>query len=226
MLDRTPVLVSALIERDVRIRSVLPRDPDRFPWAGHMGLVMLPEVIEAIDPTHSTLIFTNTRSQAERWHHALHLAKPEWSSTLALHHGSIDRKERERIEAGLKNGSLRIVVATSSLDLGVDFAPVERVTRSVLQRESPVYYSPVGRAGHRPGAVPCEIVCIPTHGLEMIEVAAVRGAIAGGHIEPRLPSKKPLDVLVQHIVTCAASATASRPMHSTTRSAPPPATAR
>lgn len=200
--DRTPVLVSAPIEREVRIRSVLPRDPDRFPWAGHMGLVMLPEVIEAIDPAHSTLIFTNTRSQAERWHHALHLAKPEWSSILALHHGSIDRKERERIEAGLKNGSLRIVVATSSLDLGVDFAPVERVMQIGSPKGIARLMQRAGRAGHRPGA-PCEIVCIPTHGLEMIEVAAVRGAIAGGHIEPRLPLKKPLDVLVQHIVTCA-----------------------
>lgn len=202
------VVVSAEIERPVIIESVLPGEDDPFPWAGHLGLTQLPRVIDAIStdadgqPSESTLIFVNTRSQAERWHHALHAAKPEWHGLLALHHGSIDREERERVEHGLKDGSVRVVVATSSLDLGVDFAPVECVMQIGSPKGIARLMQRAGRASHRPGA-PCRVICVPTHALEMVEVAAVRRSIASGDIEPRSGENAPLDVLSQHLVTVA-----------------------
>ena len=195
-----PTLVSARIDRPVVIETLLPRKGDPFPWAGHLGLSMLDRVAEAIDPSHSTLVFTNTRSQAERWFHALSLVRPAWTTFMALHHGSIDRAERERVEAGLKDGSVRVVVATSSLDLGVDFAPVERVMQIGSPKGIARLVQRAGRASHRPGA-PCHIVCVPTHALEMVEVAAVRRALAAGELESRTPEDKPIDVLTQHIVT-------------------------
>lgn len=196
-----PVVVSSTMARPVVIESLLPRRIDTFPWAGHLGLTMLPEVVEYLDPSKSTLIFTNTRSQAERWFHALMCVKPEWAAIAGLHHGSIERDERERIEAGLKDGSVRLVVATSSLDLGVDFAPVERVMQIGSPKGIARLMQRAGRSGHRPGET-CRIACVPTHGLELIEAAAVRRAVEEGKIEPRTAADKPLDVLAQHLVTC------------------------
>lgn len=195
-----PVIVSGEIDRPVVIETLLPRAGDPFPWAGHLGLSMLPRVIEAIDPSHSTLIFVNTRSQSEMWFHALQAAKPEWFPILGLHHGSIDREERERVEAGLKDGSVKIVVATSSLDLGVDFAPVERVFQIGSPKGIARLMQRAGRASHRPGER-CHIVCVPTHALEMLEVAAVRRAVEMGFVESRTSESRPLDVLAQHLVT-------------------------
>lgn len=207
-VGNVPTLVSAEIDRPVIIESVLPSEGDPFPWAGHLGLTQLPRVVDAIEtdaggmPVHSTLVFVNTRSQAERWHHALHAAKPEWAPVLALHHGSIDRDERERVEHGLKDGSVRVVVATSSLDLGVDFAPVECVMQIGSPKGIARLMQRAGRASHRPGA-PCRVVCVPTHALEMVEVAAVRRAIDAGQVEPRTGENQPLDVLSQHLVSMA-----------------------
>lgn len=196
-----PVVVRGNMPRPVVITTLFPSERG-LPWAGHMGMSMLPEVLKWLDPARSTLVFLNTRAQAEIWYQAILHSRPDWAGVLGLHHGSIDRAAREHIEAGLKDGSVRIVVATSSLDLGVDFAPVERVMQigsikgiaRVLQR--------AGRAAHRPGAT-CEIVCVPTYALELVEIAAARKAIERGEIEPRLPMDKPLDVLTQHLVTCA-----------------------
>jgi len=201
-------LISSDIERPVNIESVLPELDEPFPWAGHLGMNQVPRVVDAIEtdgdggPLHSTLIFVNTRSQAERWHGALHAARPEWRDVLALHHGSIDREERERVEHGLKDGSVKLTVATSSLDLGVDFAPVERVFQIGSPKGIARLMQRAGRASHRPGA-PCTVVCVPTNALEMVEVAAVRRALAAREIEPRTPENAPLDVLSQHMVTVA-----------------------
>ena len=195
-------LITASVDRPICIDSVLPGRDDRFPWAGHLGMHQLARVVASLDPAQSTLVFVNTRSQAERWFHAIELAKPEWRSIMALHHGSIDRGAREEVERGLKDGSIRIVVATSSLDLGVDFAPVERVVQIGSPKGIARLMQRAGRASHQPGQT-CRITCVPTHGLEMIEVAAARRAIDAGHIEPRVSETKPLDVLTQHLVTCA-----------------------
>lgn len=196
-----PVIVTTDLERRVRVDTVLPAPGDPFPWAGHLGLSMLDRVVEAIDPSRSTLVFTNTRSQAERWYQAILSRRPEWERVAGLHHGSIDRDRREEIERGLKSGSIRVVVATSSLDLGVDFAPVERVMQIGSPKGIARLMQRAGRAAHRPGE-DCCITCVPTHGLELLEVAAVRMALERGEVEPRTPADKPLDVLAQHIVTC------------------------
>ncbi|HEX8877622.1 MAG TPA: ligase-associated DNA damage response DEXH box helicase [Phycisphaerales bacterium] len=197
-----PTIVRGSMQREITIRTLTPAPGARMPWAGHLGMHMLPRVVEALDPSVSTLVFTNTRSQAELWFQAILNAKPEWEPVLALHHGSLDRDEREAVEGGLKSGSLRIVVATSSLDLGVDFAAVESVIQIGSVKGIARLIQRAGRAAHRPGA-PCSILCVPTHTLELIEIDAARRAMLESRIEPRTPLNKPLDVLSQHLVTCA-----------------------
>lgn len=201
-LQSHPVVISERLDRPVEIETLLPTEPRQLPWAGHLGLRMLPRVLEALDPEQATLLFTNTRSQAELWHGAILAARPEWGATTALHHGSIDRAERERVERGLKEGTLRLVVATSSLDLGVDFSPVDRVFQIGSPKRIARMLQRAGRSGHRPGES-CRIVCVPTHAMELVEIAAVRDAIAQGIVEPRVSQHRPLDVLAQHMVTCA-----------------------
>lgn len=193
-------IITGDMDRPVTIDSVLPRDPRTLPWAGHLGLSMLPAVLAELDPATPTIVFTNTRSQAERWFSAIMAARPELESVSALHHGSLDRDDRATIEAGLKRGTIRIVVATSSLDLGVDFDPIERVIQIGSPKGVSRLIQRAGRASHRPRAA-CRISCVPTHALELIEIAAARDGAHRGMIEARESPAKPLDVLAQHIVT-------------------------
>lgn len=200
-----PTIVHGAMARQIVVDSVIPGDLKRLPLAGHLGLNLLPDVIEAITPDveahRSVLLFTNTRSQSERWYNGILSLKPEWAGVMALHHGSIDRADREAVEAGLKDGTIHLVVATSSLDLGVDFAPVERVLQVGSPKGIARLMQRAGRAAHRPNTA-CRVTCVPTHGLELFEIAAARTAIDSGTIEPRPPHAKPLDVLAQHLVTC------------------------
>jgi len=195
-------LVRGAVPKKLIIDTLLPPRAERFPWGGHLGLTMLPQVIEEIDKSSTTLVFTNTRSQSEIWYHALIAARPDWSGVVALHHGSLDRAVREWVEAGLKSGELKAVVCTSSLDLGVDFLPVERVLQIGSPKGVARLLQRAGRSGHAPGR-PSRITLVPTHSLEMVEGAAARAAIAEGHIEARTSPQQPLDVLVQHLVTVA-----------------------
>ena len=195
-------LVRGQVPKQLIIDSLLPATSERFPWAGHLGLTMLPQVIDEIARSSTTLVFTNTRSQSEIWYQALLAAKPEWAGLIALHHGSLDRGVREWVELGLKNGELRAVICTSSLDLGVDFLPVERVLQIGSPKGVARLLQRAGRSGHAPGR-PSRLTLVPTHSIEMVEGAAARAAIAAGHIETRTSPKQPLDVLVQHLVTVA-----------------------
>ncbi len=190
------------MHRPIVIETVLPSESSRLPWAGHLGLSMLPDVVQSLDISVPTIIFTNTRSQSERWFHAIQVLRPDWSPVMALHHGSIEREERERVEAGLKEGSLRLVIATSSLDLGVDFSPVERVYQIGSPKGIARIAQRAGRASHRPNAA-CRVLCVPTHALELFEIDAARRALLAGEVEARTAPDKPLDVLAQHMVTCA-----------------------
>ncbi|MFM9927075.1 ligase-associated DNA damage response DEXH box helicase [Variovorax sp. H27-G14] len=194
------VLVQGQVPKKLVIDSLLPGRAERFPWGGHLGLTMLPQVIEEIAGSKTTLVFTNTRSQSEIWYQALLEAKPEWAGTIALHHGSLDREVRAWVEQGLKSGELKAVVCTSSLDLGVDFLPVERVLQIGSPKGVARLLQRAGRSGHAPGR-PSRITLVPTHSIEMVEGAAARSAIAAGHIEARHSPDQPLDVLVQHLVT-------------------------
>ncbi len=197
-------VVQARVPRRLDIDTLIPAPMERFPWAGHMGLRLLPQVVAAIDAATTTLVFTNTRSQAERWFEAIQSARPDWKKLLALHHGSVDRDLRTRAEQGLKQGRLKCVVATSSLDLGVDFGPVDQVLQVGSPKGIARLLQRAGRSGHAPGATG-RLVCVPTHALELVECAAARTAAEAGRVEPRRPLISPLDCLAQHIVTVACS---------------------
>ncbi|WP_254967805.1 ligase-associated DNA damage response DEXH box helicase [Cyanobium sp. CH-040] len=197
-----PLIISAAIERPTAIRSLLPETIDGFPWAGHLGLRMYEELVAALDPAVSTLLFTNTRNQAERWHQCLRYACPEMEDALALHHSAIDRAEREAIEAAVKSGALRWVVCTSSLDLGVDFQPVERVVQIGSAKNLARLLQRAGRSAHCPGGT-AQVLFMPTNALELLEVSAMRRGLAEGLVETRRPPEAPLDVLLQHLTTLA-----------------------
>ena len=195
-------IISGVDPKDVVIDALLPPVVERFPWAGHLGTQMLPQVLTAIEEGESSIVFTNTRSQTEIWYQSILEARPDWAGTIALHHGSLDRKRREWVENGLREGKLRCVIATSSLDLGVDFSPVDRVLQVGSPKGVARLLQRAGRSGHRPGAV-SRVTCVPTNALELIEVAAARDGVERGAIESRLPVDRPLDVLAQHVVTVA-----------------------
>jgi ATP-dependent helicase Lhr and Lhr-like helicase len=197
-----PVIVQSKIERKTVITSVLPKSVDSFPWAGHLGLRMFEELVAALDIERSTLIFVNTRSQAERWYQALNYAMPEHLEQIALHHGSIDFDTRLLIESKLKSGDIKWVVCTSSLDLGVDFQPVERVVQIGSAKNLARLLQRAGRSAHLPGGT-SEVFFLPTNALELLEISAFRRGLAAGHIESRHSLNKPYDVLIQHLVTLA-----------------------
>ena len=197
-----PRIITARIRRDTQIRSLLPDTIDGFPWAGHLGLRMYEELVAALDPAVSTLLFTNTRNQAERWHQCLRYACPEMEHALALHHSAIDRAEREAIEAGVKAGALRWVVCTSSLDLGVDFQPVERVVQIGSAKNVTRLLQRAGRSAHLPGGT-SQVLFMPTHALELLELSALRRGLSEGLVEARQPPMAPIDVLLQHLTSLA-----------------------
>lgn len=197
-----PTIIDGGMKRPVTIASLIPEAIDEMPWSGHMGLAMLEPLCERLDPDISTLIFTNTRSQAERWYLEIVRARPQWHGRVALHHGSIDQAVRRRVEAGIKSGALGIVIATSSLDLGVDFSPVERVVQIGSPKGVARLLQRAGRCAHRPGAS-CEVLCVPTHAMELLEIAAARQAVVRNEIEERPGASLALDCLVQHLVTVA-----------------------
>ena len=195
-------IVRGVEPKGVIVDAAIPPVIDRFPWAGHLGTQMLPQVIAAIEEGRSAIVFTNTRSQTEIWYQSLLAARPDWAGLIALHHGSLDRKQRDWVEAGLRDGRLRCVVATSSLDLGVDFSPVDRVLQIGSPKGIARLLQRAGRSGHRPGAT-SRVTCVPTNTLELIEIAAARDGIEKGNVESRYPVTRPLDVLAQHVVTIA-----------------------
>ena len=195
-------IIEGLSVKEIAIGTARPPTIERFPWGGHIGLKLLPQVVRAIDNARLTLIFTNVRSATEIWYQALLDARPDWAGQIALHHGSLEREVRDWVEEGLRTNRLRAVVCTSSLDLGVDFAPVEQVLQIGSPKGVARLMQRAGRSGHRPGAV-SRVTVVPTQALELVEAAAAREAASDRQIEPRLALRAPLDVLVQHIVTCA-----------------------
>ncbi|MEO8365473.1 MAG: ligase-associated DNA damage response DEXH box helicase [Pseudoxanthomonas sp.] len=195
-------LVAGVTPRSLKLETLLPKAGQRFPWAGHLGLAQLSRVLEKLMAARTSLVFTNTRAQAELWFQALAAVWPEDAATLALHHGSLDPKLRAAAEAGLREGSLRCVVATSSLDLGVDFPAVDQVLQIGSPKGVARLMQRAGRARHRPGEAG-QVVCVPSHALELVEYAAARRAVARGEIEARHAPRLSLDVLAQHCISCA-----------------------
>jgi ATP-dependent Lhr-like helicase len=195
-------LVEGRLDKEIVVDTLIPPNPAIFPWAGHLGLQMLKPVIEEIEAHAATLVFTNTRSQAELWYQQLIEARPDWAGLIALHHGSLDKAVRDWVELSVKQGELKAVVCTSSLDLGVDFLPVERVLQIGSPKGVARLIQRAGRSGHAPGRV-SRVTLVPTHSLELLEAAAAKRAVAERRIESRPVPDKPLDVLVQHMVTIA-----------------------
>ncbi len=197
-------IVSGAARKQIEIESLLPDEAQRFPWGGHLGLDLLPKVVERLRAHKTSIVFTNTRSQAELWFEALSRAMPDWAGQLGLHHGSLSNDVRRAAEEGLRTGTLRAVISTSSLDLGVDFAPVDGVVQIGSPKGVARLLQRAGRSGHQPGAV-SRIACVPANTFELVEIAASRDLAEEGVIEPRVPLRAPLDVLCQHLVTVAAS---------------------
>ena len=195
-------IVEGIAVKDIRIETARPPTIERFPWGGHIGLKLLPQVIKAIESARSTLVFTNVRSATEIWYQAILEARPDWAGQIALHHGSLERDVREWVEEGLREQRLRAVVCTSSLDLGVDFTPVDQVLQIGSPKGVARLLQRAGRSGHQPGAV-SKITVVPTQALELVEAAAAREAAEERRIEPRTALQAPLDALVQHLVTAA-----------------------
>jgi ATP-dependent Lhr-like helicase len=196
--------VTAPDDKVVEIQSILPADITRFPWSGHLGLQLVEDVARQIGSARTTLVFTNTRSQSEIWFRSLLQARPDWIGALALHHGSLDRNIRRTVEDMLRQNKLRAAVCTSSLDLGVDFWPVDQVIQIGSPKSVARAMQRAGRSGHQPGAA-SRLICAPTQAFELIEFSAARHAIEQRNFEPRDPIKLALDVLAQHVVTLAAS---------------------
>ena len=196
------ISVQGQTSKALQVDTLLPPALERFPWAGHIGLKMLPAVVAELESSPGSLVFTNTRAQSEIWFLALLEARPDWAGLIALHHSSLSRDTRDWVERALKDGQLKAVVCTSSLDLGVDFLPVERVLQIGSAKGVARLMQRAGRSGHAPGRV-SRVTLVPTHSLELIEAAAAQDAVAQRRIEPRESPHKPLDVLVQHLVSMA-----------------------
>lgn len=195
-------LINGDLKKKFVVKTVIPKAMDRFPWSGHLGSKMVGEVVKAIEQANTTLVFTNVRSQTEYWFHAIREARPDWEGEIGIHHGSLDREVRGEVEDRLRAGTIKAVVCTSSLDLGVDFTPVEQVIQIGGPKGVARLLQRAGRCGHQPGAV-SKVICVPTQAMEMVEYAAAREAIDARRVEAREPIRAPLDLLSQHLVTIA-----------------------
>lgn len=201
--ENLPVhIVKAKINKEIILRSVFPEEIEKYPWSGHLGIRMMDQVIPIIEEGKSVLLFTNTRSQTEIWYQKILAARPDWAGWIAMHHGSLDNSVRAWVENALHDGKLKLVVCTSSLDLGVDFRPVDRVIQVGSPKGVSRFVQRAGRAGHQPG-LPSEIFFVPTNSLELIEAAALRDAIENEETESQFPPELPYDVLIQFLVTLA-----------------------
>lgn len=202
VLCPTGVLVQDPTPRPWRMQTLLPEPARPLPWAGRLGLIHLPAVHACIQQARSSLIYTQTRAQAELWFQALAAVWTDAPETLALHHGSLEASLRETVEQDLAAGRLRAVVCTATLDLGVDFAPVEQVIQIGSPKSASRLLQRAGRSGHTPGGTP-RVWCVPTHALELAEFGALRLLLESHTLEARTPPEQPLDVLAQHLVTLA-----------------------
>ena len=200
--DLKTIQIKAKEKKKIDIISVLPDNVELLPWAGHLGKTMSSKIIPIIYENNTTLIFTNTRNQSELWYQIILEEDPELAGLIAIHHGSIAKVQRNWIEEAISNNQLKAVICTSSLDLGVDFKPVDCVIQIGSAKGIARFVQRAGRSGHSPYEV-SKIYFIPTHSLQLIEVAALKEAVKQEQIEDRIPMVMTFDVLVQFLVTLA-----------------------
>jgi ATP-dependent Lhr-like helicase len=201
-IEYQPVIVKARLDKRIEIESVFPDEIEKYPWAGHLGIKLVDKVIPIIEKSRTTLIFINTRGMSERWYQEILNVAPELAGAVALHHGSIDMELRLWVEETLHSGKLKAVVCTSSLDLGVDFRPVETVIQVGSPKGVARFLQRAGRSGHQPGEL-SKIYFVPTHSLELMEAAALKTAMKQNFIESRQPMILCFDVLIQYLCTLA-----------------------
>lgn len=201
--DHTKI-IKANLEKKINIHTVLPDEIEKFPWGGHLGLKLLPKLIPIIENSKSTLLFTNMRSQAETWYQQLLERVPDLAGRIALHHSSIDFQTRKWVEENLHSANLKLVVCTSSLDLGVDFRPVDSIIQVGSAKGVARFIQRAGRSGHSPGEK-SNIYFVPTNSLEIIEGSALKEAVKHHLIESRIPYVRSFDVLIQFMVTLGVS---------------------
>ena len=203
-LKKEGVIVKAALRKSIEVDSIFPDEIEKYPWAGHMGLKLIDKVIPIINQSRTTLIFINTRGMTETWYQSLLNVAPDLAGAIALHHGSIEQLLRQWVEEALHESKLKAVVCTASLDLGVDFRPVETVIQVGSPKGVARFLQRAGRSGHQPDAV-SKIYFLPTHSLELVEAAALKKAIAEDFIESREPRMLCFDVLIQYLCTLAIS---------------------
>ena len=199
--DKHPVhTIKAKIEKNTILRTIYPDELEKYPWSGHLGIRLIDKVIPIIEKHNSLLLFTNTRAQTEIWYHNIMEKRPDWAGLAAIHHGSLDQSVRTWVEESLHSGKLKLVVCTSSLDLGVDFRPVDAVIQVGSPKGVARFTQRAGRSGHQPG-LPSIIYFVPTHSLELIEAAALRSAMENNESESIHCPTMTFDVLIQFLVT-------------------------
>ncbi|MDG4951210.1 ligase-associated DNA damage response DEXH box helicase [Weeksellaceae bacterium KMM 9724] len=194
--------VETKLKKKTEIETVFPDEIEVLPWAGHLGSKMVDKILPIINQAETALIFTNTRSQSEIWYQLILAGDPSLAGLIAIHHGSIDKNLREWIEDNLSSGRLKAVIATSSLDLGVDFKPVDTVIQIGSVKGVARFLQRAGRSGHSPFET-SKIYFVPTHSLELIEISAIKEAVKQKVIEVRTPMVLTYDVLIQFLVTLA-----------------------
>jgi ATP-dependent Lhr-like helicase len=199
---KNSILIKSTQKSKIEVRSIIPKKMETFPWRGHLGLHLLEEIVPIIKASKTTLIFTNTRGQCEIWFQRILEKHPEFAGEIAMHHGSIGKDTRLWVEQAIRNESLKAVVATSSLDLGVDFAPVEIIIQIGGPKGVAKFLQRAGRSNHRPGE-PSVIYFLPTHALELVEASALKRAVKEDVVEDRIPYLLSFDVLIQYLVTLA-----------------------
>jgi ATP-dependent helicase Lhr and Lhr-like helicase len=203
-LKKNSCIVKAVINKQISVASILPDEIEKYPWAGHLGIKLAHKILPIIQNSRTTLVFINTRGMTETWYQTLLNIAPELAGAIALHHGSIEKELRLWVEDALHSGTLKAVVCTASLDLGVDFRPVETVIQVGSPKGVARFLQRAGRSGHSPDAV-SNIYFLPTHSLELVEAAALKEAIKETFIESREPMLLCFDVLIQYLCTLAIS---------------------
>ncbi len=200
--NKDAVFIKANIKKQIKIIPIIPDSIETYARSGHLGIKLAHRLLPIIAKSKSTLVFTNTRAQAEIWYQHLLNIEPNLAGEIAMHHGSISRELRDWVEVAIHEGRLKCVVCTSSLDLGVDFRPVETIVQVGSPKGVARFVQRAGRSGHAPGEA-SEIYFLPTNALQLIECAALKRAVSRGDLESRIPYIRSFDVLVQYLITLA-----------------------
>jgi ATP-dependent Lhr-like helicase len=187
-----------------RPRIAILEAGEEIPWSGHMARHAIADIMDAISKAQTALVFVNTRMQAEFVFQELWGANTG-NLPIALHHGSLSPDQRRKVEAAMARGSLRAVVCTSTLDLGIDWGAVDLVINVGAPKGASRIAQRIGRSNHRMNE-PSHALLVPSNRFEVIECEAARAALLAGELDGEGPREGALDVLAQHVLGCAVAA--------------------